>query len=59
MTAQIAAVEIATVRPLPVRVDVANAGSSGDSTFAPHMTQNFAPGCRAAPQIAHDGMGTA
>ncbi len=51
-----AAVEIATVRPLPVRVDVASVGA-GASAFAPHMTQNFAPAGSSAPHLAQVAIG--
>lgn len=53
IAAQMAAVEIAIVSPLPVSVDVANAGRSPDPAFAPQMTQNFAPGCSTEPHCAH------
>lgn len=52
IAAQIAAVEIATVSPLPVSVEVANAGRSADTTLVPQMTQNFAPGCVVALHCA-------
>ncbi len=57
MAAQIAAVEIATVMPLPASVEVANA-RTGSSTFEPHMTQYFAPARSSAPHFAQVAMRT-
>jgi len=55
MAAQIAVVEIAMVSPLPVSVDVANAGACA-STLAPHITQNLAPTWSSAPHFAQVAM---
>jgi len=52
IAAQMAAVEIATVSPLPVSVEVAKAGRSLPAMRVPQMTQNFAPGWSVAPHCA-------